>query len=151
MKPADQIEEGIAEYIKGYARNPGALQALYQALNAMGAPKLSELAQLMLDMRRLSVLGVMSDQELEALANGSVHLATVVRGELLQLVEATPAQEPAEPDPAVFNTLEAIAQRHLRHTLVVRNHDSQDFFGVHAGCLHDALLAAFTAGLLLRD
>ena len=150
MSNTEQLQAGIREYIRGYARHPGALEELNQVLNTMGARKLREHAQLMLHMRQLSVLGAMSDQELKALADGSVHLATVVRGELLPRDAQEQAVEVDEIDPAVLETLEAIAQRKLRHTLHVRNRDRLDFFEVHAGNVQDALVDAFKMGLLLR-
>ena len=109
MSNTEQLQAGIREYISGYARHPGALEELNQVLNTMGARKLREHAQLMLHMRQLSVLGAMSDQELQALADGSVHLATVVRGEMLPGAAQEQAVEVDQIDPAVLDTLEAIA------------------------------------------
>lgn len=150
MSAAEQLQAAIREYICGYARHPGSLEELNQVLNAMGARKLREHAQFMLHRRQLSVLDAMSDQELQALADGTVHLATVVRAEMLPREAQEQTAEVDQIDPAVLDTLEAISQRRLRHTLHVRNRDRLDFFEVHAGNVQDALVDAFKAGLLLK-
>ena len=141
--------ECIGDYLKGYARKSERLEELQLALESMGHERWQELAQLRLDMRHTSVLDVMNNHELEAIANGQVPLLAMVnklRSEQASTAAGTSVKA-VEVDPGILETLEVIALLKLGHTLEEQGGDRLDFFEVSTHGLKAALLSAFMAGM----
>jgi hypothetical protein len=145
--------ENISHYVAGLARQPGALDQLTLSLLAM-PDEWRKLAMHRLHMRKTALLDVMSDAELEAIGTGEVDLWSIVQTVATAQANNDPLADPevdASPDPSILQTIELIAQRKLGHTTQTRHRDMLDFFEVHAGQLQEALLAAFMAGMQLKD
>ena len=145
--------QNISHYVAGLARQPGALDQLTLSLLAM-PDEWRKLAMHRLHMRKTALLDVMSDAELEAIGTGQVDLWSIVQTVATAQANNDPLADPevdASPDPSILQTIELIAQRKLGHTTQTRHRDMLDFFEVHAGQLQDALLAAFMAGMHLKD
>ena len=143
----------ISHYVAGLARQPGALDQLTLSLLAM-PDEWRKLAMHRLHMRKTALLDVMSDAELEAIGTGQVDLWSIVQTVATAQANNDPLDDPevdASPDPSILQTIELIAQRKLGHTTQTRNRDSLDFFEIHAGQAQEALLAAFMAGMQLKD
>lgn len=145
--------ENISHYVAGLARQPNALDQL--TLSLLAHPEdWRKLALHRLRMRQTALLDVMSDAELEAIGTGQVDLWSIVQTVATAQANNDPLADPevdASPDPSILQTIELIAQRKLGHTTQTRHRDMLDFFEVHAGQLQDALLAAFMAGMHLKD
>jgi hypothetical protein len=145
--------ENITQYIRGLARQPGALRALEMSLMSLGNDQWQQMAEQRLLMRQTSLLDVMSDTELQAVANGTVSLWKITRALLeeptsqasVQAVEE--AQTPAE----ILDTLEVIALRKLGRTLKASGNDRCDFFEVNVATVQAAMLSAFLAGMQFKD
>lgn len=152
MNRADHTEH-ITQYIRGLARQPGALKALEMSLMSLGNDQWQQMAEQRLLIRQTSLLDVMSDSELRAVANGTVSLCKITRALLdeqilqgsVQAVDA--AQTPAE----ILDTLELIALRKLGRTLKASGSDRCDFFEVNVATVQAAMLSAFLAGMQLND
>jgi hypothetical protein len=96
----------------------------------------------------------MSDAELEAIGTGEVDLWCIVQTVATAQANNDPLDDPevdASPDPSILQTIELIAQRKLGHTTQPRHRDMLDFFEIHVGQAQEALLAAFMAGMQLKD
>ncbi|MDG9928558.1 MULTISPECIES: hypothetical protein [unclassified Pseudomonas] len=69
------IEQSLADYLTGYTRNnPAGRDHLISYSNWQ------TMAQLELDRRASSLLSVLPDAELQAIAEGAVNLADIARG-----------------------------------------------------------------------
>ena len=143
----------ISHYVAGLARQPGALDQLTLSLLAM-PDEWRRLAIHRLHMRKTALLDVMSDAELEAIGTGQVDLWSIVQTVATAQATNDPLDDTevaASPDPSILQTIELIAQRKLGHTTQPRHRDMLDFFEIHVGQAQEALLAAFMAGMQLKD
>lgn len=143
----------ISHYVAGLARQPGSLDQLTLSLLAM-PDEWRKLAMHRLHMRKTALLDVMSDAELEAIGTGQVDLWSIVQTVATAQANNDPLDDTevdASPDPSILQTIELIAQRKLGHTTQTRHRDMLDFFEIHVGQAQEALLAAFMAGMQLKD
>ena len=155
MSRADHTES-ITQYVRGLARQPGALKALEMSLMALGNDQWQQLAEQRLLMRQTSLLDVMTDSELQAVANGTVSLWKITRALLDEptsqaSVQAVQAEEAAQTPAEILNTLEVIALRKLGRTLKASGNDRCDFFEVNVATVQAAMLSAFLAGMQFKD
>jgi hypothetical protein len=145
--------QNISHYVAGLARQPNAVDQLTLSLLAM-PDEWRKLAMHRLHMRKTALLDVMSDAELEAIGTGQVDLWSIVQTVATAQANNDPLDDPevdASPDPSILQTIELIAQRKLGHTTQPRHRDMLDFFEIHVGQAQEALLAAFMAGMQLKD
>jgi hypothetical protein len=150
--PTQNHAESIAHYLVGLSAHPGALEQLQ--LSLLTHPEdWRTLAIHRLRMRQTTLLDAMSNAELEAIGTGQVDLWSIT-----QTVATAQAADPlddrqadATPDASILETIELIAQRKLGRTVQTRNSDRLDFFEVHAARVQDALLAAFMAGMQVKN
>jgi hypothetical protein len=149
---SNPVSDNIRNYCAGLARHPGALEQLQ--LSLLTHPEdWRTLAIHRLRMRQTTLLDAMSNAELEAIGTGQVDLWSIT-----QTVATAQAADPlddrqadATPDASILETIELIAQRKLGRTVQTRNSDRLDFFEVHAARVQDALLAAFMAGMQVKN
>lgn len=149
MNSAD-LTGNITQYVRGLARQPGALKALEMSLMALGNEQWQHLAEQRLLMRQTSLLDVMSDSELQAVANGTVSLWKITQA-LLRETPSAAAQEAQQAPAQILDTLELIAQRKLGRTLRAHGSDRDDFFEANVCDVQAAMLSAFLAGMQLND
>lgn len=152
MSRADHTEH-ITQYIRGLARQPGALKALEMSLMSLGNDQWQQMAEQRLLMRQTSLLDVMSDCELQAVANGTVSLWRITRALLDEPTSqgSVQAVEEARTPVEILDTLELIALRKLGRTLKASGNDRCDFFEVNVATMQAAMLSAFLAGMQLND
>ncbi len=149
MNSAD-LTGNISQYVRGLARQPGALKALEMSLMALGNEQWQQLAEQRLLMRQTSLLDVMSDSELQAVANGTVSLWKITQA-LLRETPSAAVQEAQQAPAQILDTLELIAQRKLGRTLRAHGSDRDDFFEANVCDVQAAMLSAFLAGMQLND
>jgi hypothetical protein len=148
--------ENITQYIRGLARQPGALRALEMSLMSLGNDQWQQMAEQRLLMRQTSLLDVMSNTELQAVANGTVSLWKITRAMLEEptsqaSVQAVQAVEEAQTPAEILDTLEVIALRKLGRTLKASGNDRCEFFEVNVATVQAAMLSAFLAGMQFKD
>jgi hypothetical protein len=149
---SNPVSDNIRNYCAGLARHSGALEQLQ--LSLLSHPEAwRTLAIHRLRMRQTTLLDAMNNAELEAIGTGQVDLWSIT-----QTVATAQAADPlddrqadATPDASILETIELIAQRKLGRTVQTRNSDRLDFFEVHAARVQDALLAAFMAGMQVKN
>ena len=149
---SNPVSDNIRNYCAGLARHTDALEQLQ--LSLLTHPEAwRTLAIHRLRMRQTTLLDAMNNAELEAIGTGQVDLWSIT-----QTVATAQAADPlddrqadATPDASILETIELIAQRKLGRTVQTRNSDRLDFFEVHAARVQDALLAAFMAGMQVKN